>query len=426
LNSWLDSLLPQEEIFDRAPDAGERVLGKVYRNGPITHGDPMKVLWITTFPPRRCGIGDYAAELASALSKDSGIRLRVLTYRDGLGGRSTWDDGVEVSRNLNGRPTKDHIVEEIDEFAPDLVHLQSSSFLHPAAVNRGVAKAGESVPVVTTVHNAPQSWRLFYAIPSLRKVYARSSLLIVHSTGVSRTLTGFHRIDGKKIRRIPHGVDVDRYCPGTQDEAVRARYDLGGKRIVLFFGFLRPGKGLETLLRAWRRIAEANLDAILLIAGGTPSSAKKYFLNLRDEADYPARLRQLAESLGIGRRVQFTDYVPDAIVPGLLSSAEVIVLPYEGAHSQSGPFHKALSCGRPVVATKSPAFEDVLGDGEAALLTRPGDAQALAEAIHLLLSDDQLRNKLGRRGRQLAVERLSWPRIARTTVSLYHQTVETS
>ncbi|HII40362.1 MAG TPA: hypothetical protein HA326_03995, partial [Thermoplasmata archaeon] len=100
----------------------------------------MRILWITSFPPRRCGIGDYSADLTTHLARDARVAVRVLTYADGLApGVARWD-GVEISRNLDARASPHRIAREIEAFGPDLVHLQSSSFLHRPSVNRALRR----------------------------------------------------------------------------------------------------------------------------------------------------------------------------------------------------------------------------------------------------------------------------------------------
>src|SRR3972149_8037954 len=111
----------------------------------------MRVLWVTTFPPRRCGIGDYAADLASHVSRNQDPELRIVTYPDGVAEGVARENGFEVSRWLGGASSNGNLLAEIRSFGPDIVHLQSASFLHPPSVNAEVATC--DVPLVTTVHD---------------------------------------------------------------------------------------------------------------------------------------------------------------------------------------------------------------------------------------------------------------------------------
>ncbi len=383
----------------------------------------MKVLHVTTFPPRRCGIGDYAADLTLSLSRIPDLEIRILTYSDGFAPVIHRGNGIEVSRRLQGRFLKRRIIAELRAFEPDLVHMQSASHLHPVTVNEGVAEACE-VPLVTTVHDAPVSWRVFYTIRGLRKIYNKSSSILVHSAGVTRTLSDFHHVGTHKIMEVVHGVDLDKYSPHAPREEALRTYALEGQRIVVFFGFLRPGKGLETLLAAWSKIESSFADVVLVVAGGVPSEVRRYDLLLRSEADYPEKVRGLATRLGISNRVVFTGYVHPSLVAGLLASSEVAVLPYDGGLPQSGPLHKALACGCAVVATEVAGFREVLEAGKDGLLVPPGEPERLGEAIKVLLDNPDRAQQLAKRAREKAEKQLGWSVAADRTLGIYRELVQ--
>jgi glycosyltransferase involved in cell wall biosynthesis len=377
----------------------------------------LRILMVSTFPPRRCGIGDYTQDLVQELAKRSDITLTVLTYDDKPGSSVEVPENFELGRDLESRTTPGRVRETLRRLDPDAIHFQSSTFLHSLSVNSSVAK-GSEWPLVVTAHDAPRSWRLFYTIPSLRSVYERSSCIITHSSEVSRTLARFHHVVESKLVQVPLGVDTSRFRPDVSDKPFRKAHSLGDRRILLFFGFLRPGKGLEVLLDAWSRVEMEFPDALLLIAGGIPSRTRRYALLLRNEAHYLAELGALAKKLGIFQRVLFVDYVSEVLLPSMLASASAVVLPYS-VGSQSAVLPKALSSGRPVIATRIPGFLEFIREGESALFAAPGDTQTLASALRTILTDSRLANGLGRNGRKIAETRLSWPRVASQIAEVY-------
>jgi glycosyltransferase involved in cell wall biosynthesis len=194
---------------------------------------------------------------------------------------------------------------------------------------------------------------------------------------------------------------------------------LDNRRLVLFFfGFLRPGKGVEVLLEAWSQIASEFPDVLLLIAAGIPSKTRRYALLLRNETDYPIELAALARKFGIAHRVRFVGRVKDALLPSMFASATAVVLPYLAA-SQSAVLPKALSSGKPVIATRIPGFVEFVRDGESALLAAPGDTNGLTSALRTILTDSRLANDLGRKGRKIAESMFSWPKVADQIVLAY-------
>lgn len=382
----------------------------------------MRVALVSTFPPRRCGIADYTADFVRELALANDIDVHVLTYGDSIDHSIIPQDGLRVSRELTRRLSARRMAELLRKYEPDLVHLMSSSFLHHPSLNYALSR-GCPVPLVTTVHDTPRSWRLFYAIPSLRSVYEKSSCLLTHSASVSQTLRCFHQLNDKRILEIPHGVDSRRYHPQADVGGSRKAFCLGDKKVVLFFGFLRPGKGIETLLEAWSIIAETQPGAVLVIAGGTPTASRRYAFHLKNEADYPGKLRRLANRLGITDTVTFTGYVPEGLVPGLIATAQAVVLPYDRAVAQSGPVHKTISSGKALITSEMAGPLGRLRDRGVALLVPPHDPGALSDSIIRLLTDQALCRELGSRARDLAERELEWSRVVQEIVRAYHAVI---
>lgn len=385
----------------------------------------MHVLMVSTFPPRRCGIGDYTADLASEIAKSKNVSVSVLTYSDGQPGVLAEEDGIAVSRSLDNKPVPRRLVATIRALAPDVIHFQSATFLHNSSVNSAVG-ATTHCPLVTTVHDAPRSWRVAYTIRNLRTVYRRSARIFAHSEEVAKALVQFHRVDPSRILRIRLGVNTTLFNPGVSDLQARRRYGLQDSRVVLYFGFLRPGKGIDVLLRAWQLIEKQHPDTTLVLAGGTPTRAMRYAFLLRSEATYPKMLHRLSTRLGIENRVVFTDFVESGTVPSLLASADIVVLPYDHGSPQSGPMHKALSSGKPLIASDTVGFREVLQPDKEAVLVPPGDPRALANAISYLLDNAGIAREIGQNARRRAETELNWSIIAKRSLEVYRSLLEGS
>ncbi len=163
---------------------------------------------------------------------------------------------------------------------------------------------------------------------------------------------------------------------------------------------LVPRKGIDDAIRALRWVPEAEL----LIAGGPPAE--------RLAADPEARrLRQIAEQVGVGERVQLLGAVPHVELPALIRSADVaLCLPaYE-------PFGlvplEAMACAVPLVGTAVGGLLDTVIDGVTGLLTPPGQPRAAAAAVTRLLGDARLRRALGAAGLERVLGTYTWDRVA--------------
>lgn len=112
-------------------------------------------------------------------------------------------------------------------------------------------------------------------------------------------------------------------------------------------------------------------------------------------------------------------HVPRRRWPKLFAEASVVVLPYESGVSQSGPLHKALASGRAILATDIPTFNTVIDSGVNGLLVSPGNEEALAGGLRMLLSDPSLWDSLGKFARSTAVSRLDWSLVVGQTLAVY-------
>jgi glycosyltransferase involved in cell wall biosynthesis len=174
---------------------------------------------------------------------------------------------------------------------------------------------------------------------------------------------------------------------------------------ALFAGYVGPGKGIDTLLDAWGRIA-TRCPLPLVIAGTNTGGI--------GDISYEGRLRDLSSRLPVPPT--WLGYVCDEEFARLVANAAVVVAPYRRSNPASGVLVRAMVEGRAVVATRVPAALDCLEDGISGLLVDPDDPPALAEALALLLDDPALRDRLGAAAARRAAARFAWPRyVARLT-----------
>jgi glycosyltransferase involved in cell wall biosynthesis len=197
------------------------------------------------------------------------------------------------------------------------------------------------------------------------------------------------------------------YRPMDREAARRAvaeRFGLRGP-FVLAVGVLQPRKNLPRLIRAFGRVAREAPHALALV--GKPGWAHE-------------ELKRAVAASGLGSRVKFTGYVPDADLPVLYNAAELFVYPslYEGFGL---PPLEAMACGTPVVTANVTSLPEVVGD--AALAVDPTDELALADAIGRALTDEALRERLRTAGLAHAAL-FSWERTAALTLQVYHRVRE--
>jgi glycosyltransferase involved in cell wall biosynthesis len=227
--------------------------------------------------------------------------------------------------------------------------------------------------------------------------------VVVHSRHGHDRLIGDFGIAPEKVRVIPHGAFDYLTRLDHERPLDPAAGDLDGRRVVLFFGLLRPHKGLDVLVDAFAATPE---DAVLLIVG-------------RPLVPVEPLLRRTRE-LGVADRVRFVPrFVAEEEVPAYFRRADLVVLPYREIE-QSGVLFTALAFASPLLVTAVGGFPEVAEHG-AARLVPPGDTASLRDALVALLDDAAARSALSDAARRAAAGPYSWQRAGELTVGLYRE-----
>ncbi|MEV5569103.1 glycosyltransferase family 4 protein [Spirillospora sp. NPDC052269] len=236
----------------------------------------------------------------------------------------------------------------------DLVVLAVLSPIQVPAYLGILAGIGKRTPVVALCHNVLPHERRQYDRPLMKALLNRVSGVLVHSeqqAKLARTLT----------TRPVRVAEMPAHLPTPTGEVERAD---GVRRRLLFFGIVRPYKGLDVLLRA---LAEGPQDVSLTVAG-------EFWGGLEET-------EELVASLGLTGRVDLRPgYVPGADVPKLFDAVDALVLPYRAATASQNVW-MAFEHGVPVIATRVGGFPDQIRDGADGLLAEPDDAASLAAAL---------------------------------------------
>ncbi len=254
-------------------------------------------------------------------------------------------------------------------------------------------------PTVLTAHDLlPREPRPGQATAQ-RRLYEKVDALVVHSEYGRVQLVEALGVERAKVHVVHHGA-FEHLARAPVEEDLPADLHAVALPVVLFFGLLRPYKGIETLLRAWSGISGAELWIV-----GRPRMPLE-------------PLRRLA-----CERVRFVPrYVGDAELPAFFRRADVIVLPYSRTErfDQSGVLATALAFGKAIVVTDVGSFAEVAGAG-AARMVAPDDVDALHDALASLIADARARERLAAAARGIAEGRYSWKEAARQTLAVYEQ-----
>jgi glycosyltransferase involved in cell wall biosynthesis len=185
----------------------------------------------------------------------------------------------------------------------------------------------------------------------------------------------------------------------------RAHLGIKEKHVLLFFGYVRPYKGLNDLISAFEIVAE-KFDVALVIAG-------EFFTKV-------TQCREELRNKGLLERTYlFSRYIDSEEVPIFFSAADLLVQPYVKFSGQSGVTQTAYLHSVPVIATDVGGLPELVIHGKTGTIVRPNDPQALASAIESLLSDEVKRHRYGRDGKNLLEAQLTWDRVTERLLKIY-------
>ena len=359
-------------------------------------------------PETTSGGETYEREILTALAA-LGVRIELLLARgkpvpEGVANFTV--HRLPIRRGLRwpvARVLLPPYIKRVWDAAPfDVLRAHSLRFIGPAAL-AARRRYRLDVPVIAHHHHldpSPLNWLIE------KRVIAAADRVVTGSEFSRRQLAA--ELGGRTdhVVVVPYGIDA-KFAPRPRREDLIDRYGLRGQRVVLFLGGLKGRKNLPLLLDVWRAAAPEAPDARLVVAGGGA---------LLDG------LRARARALGLGDRVVFTGYVPEADKVDHYNLADVFLFPsaLEGFGLAVG---EAMACGLPVVASDRGSIPELLVDGEGGFLCAPTGAEPFVRRLRLLLADTALREKLGRANAERVRRLFTWDRCARETLRVYEETL---
>jgi glycogen(starch) synthase len=376
------------------------------------------ILWPSAYLPALGGVEELTRHLALALvAEGDQVEVWSGTAHTSDKARVETIDGLTVRRfplplparrvsvlarlPLAGTRTLQTMRRAVDDFRPDLVHVQCFG---PNGVYATLLSRVTGIPLVLSLQGETfmDDHKAFERSRTLRTGLRIGLRRAAGVTGCSQyTLT-----DAENRFRLPPGHGqvvfngVDLAAASSPSESDPAPFAEG--RFVLALGRVVENKGFDLLIEAFASVAASHKD-VDLVVGGDGSALSS--------------LRELAAHLGIADRVRFPGRLSRIEVVAAMTQAEVFVMP-----SRVEPFGivilEAWRAGLPVVATSNGGPAEFMHDGEDGVLVDPFDRAALAGALDGLLSDPQRCRALGAAGRR-RVEEFDWPRVAARYRSLY-------
>jgi len=383
----------------------------------------MRILYLQTFPLWGSGSGTYARYLASEVGKRHQVAIvvpdkRVATHtklyqvkmplKVAFTGHPDWPKCALYTQISNYdflRVYHSYLKAAcyaVEDFSPNIIHVHH---IFPLTWAARYIKALYRINYVVTVHGSE--------LPTLQKQKRYYSLTVDALRRVKKIIPNsywtkdwFLDILGEEFREktrvIAPGVFLERFKPDLNTTSLDKKYNLGGKKVVLFAGKLTRYKGVKYLIKAAKKI-----PAEVVILGDGP-----------ERKDLEKRVKRLKLS-----NVHFVGHLANKteVLNRFYSRADVFVAPSVWDEPLGLVILESMACKTPVVVTRKGGIPLAVKEGVNGLFVRPRNASEIVEKVNYLLKNDDLRRKMGERARKIVEKKFSWETIAQKFERIYEK-----
>jgi len=375
----------------------------------------MKIAYISTYPPRECGLATFNQNLVNALSLNPSYNPQQ-SFVVAMNESENLDEHAypkEVKFVIRQQNQQDYIdaANFINESDIDTVIIEhefgifggNSGVFLLSLINR------LKKPFITILHTVLKE-PSFMQQTIIKEIALKSSKIVVMSKKAVLFLTSIYQIPKSSIKLIEHGVpDLE---PILNNEV--AQSDLFKNRKVLFtFGLISRNKGLETMIKALPSIAAEHPEVLYVILGNTHPGVVKH-----NGEEYRDSLKALAKDLGVENNIAFVNkFVSEEELHQYLTACYIYVTPYlNEAQITSGTLSYAIGAGAAVVSTPYWHAQELLADNRGKLFDFKNDKQ-LAQIVNELLSDEHKHQQLKQNAYQYGLN-LRWPAIGNVYINV--------
>jgi glycosyltransferase involved in cell wall biosynthesis len=347
-----------------------------------------EILFITSYPPRECGIATYSQDLIKALNKKFNKSFTIsICPLESNNEQYTYADVPKYKLNTDDKLSPIKLAFLINKNpAIEMVVLQHEfGFFANNEDNINYFLDVLTKPVVIAFHTVlprPEQSLKFH----VQEISMQVEKIVVMTNASMQILIDDYKIPASKIMVIPHGTHLVLH---SDKETLKNKYNLSGKKVLSTFGLLGSGKSIETTLRALPAIVEKNPEAVFLIIGKTHPT-----IIIQEGEKYRQKLEAMIEELNLKPYVRFINhFLP---LPDLLEYLQLTDLylftSNDPNQAVSGTFSYAVSCGCAIISTPIPHACEVL-QNNVGIIIDFDDSLQLSKVATNLLNDENRRKE---------------------------------
>lgn len=377
---------------------------------------PFGISFISSFVPRQCGIATFTNDLATSINTNSEYHINITALND-------IPEGYKYSPDVKFE-IKDKSVNDFKEAAyylnlseSDVINIQHEFGLYGGDAGSNILHLVERLnkPSVATLHTVLENPSK-EELKIIKELSEHTSFLVVMSQRAVKMLNEIYGIPMEKIKYIPHGAhDV----PFLDTAYYKDKFRLSEKKVILTFGLLGPGKGLEDVINSLPEVIKKYPDITYIVLGATHPNVKRQF-----GESYRNSLENLVKKNELENNVMFINrFVSTKELLEFLLMSDIYVSPYH--HKEqivSGTLTYALASGKAVISTPYWYAEEALSEGRG-ILVPPKNPEAIGKALSDLLLNENKRNRFRKKaydwGRQMI-----WSNVGKRYSQTFYEAIE--
>jgi glycosyltransferase involved in cell wall biosynthesis len=351
------------------------------------------VLFITSYPPRECGIATYSHDLVTALGKQFSKSFTTsICAIESNEERHEYNNAARYILNINYPQAFRSLAKAINENEQiQVVVLQHEfGFFRKNEHNLRLFLELLKKPIIIVFHTVLSAPGKVLQEQVLEMTELAASIIVMTATS-KKILVLDYKVPLKKITIIPHGTHLVAHA---DRQGLKSKWGLTGKKVLSTFGLLSSGKNIETTMRALPAIIKEHPDVVFLVIGKTHPSVEK-----QEGSRYRNMLDILVKQLFLENHVKYINYYLP--LPDLLEYLQLtdiyLFTSNDPNQAVSGTFSYALSCGCPVVSTPIPHAVEVLGN-DAGIIIDFESPEQLSQAVTRLFKDEMLMKNISHNG----------------------------
>lgn len=352
-----------------------------------------EILFISSYPPRQCGIATYTQDLITALNNKFNHSFKIsICPLESENETHIYTEKIKYTLNIDLPDSFIRLAKKIN-FNTDIgvVMIQHEfGFFKKHEEDFRFFLAALTKPVIMVFHTVLPNPDELLKI-NVQQIADNAESIIVMTNSSAKVLNSDYGVSAEKITVISHGTHL---VPHRSKTFLKNKHNLSGKKVLTTFGLLSSGKSIETTLDALPAIITKNPSVLFLIIGKTHPAVIK-----QEGEKYRDMLEAKIEASDLQQHVQLINYflpLPDLLE--YLQLTDIYLFTSRNPNQAvSGTFSYAISCGCPVISTPIPHALEVLQNDAGVIIDFENSIQ-LTEAVNALLIDEQLRKNISSNG----------------------------